>query len=92
MSESRGTDTVADAAAEKAPKASIASVAMEGAPAEPLIENDWFTEVDLQWPGQRTSLHIVKILFHEKSEYQVRWVMGMTPAMEMEMEMGMALV
>jgi hypothetical protein len=36
------------------------------------IRDGWFTEVSTLWPGQGLSLKVKEVLFHEKSEYQVR--------------------
>ena len=35
-----------------------------------LIEDDWFNEKDVMWPGQRFSLKVEKVLFQDKSDFQ----------------------
>ncbi|KAG5190364.1 spermidine/spermine synthase [Tribonema minus] len=34
------------------------------------ITNGWFSEVEAMWPGQKFSLQVEKVLFHEKSDFQ----------------------
>ena len=35
-----------------------------------LIQDDWFNERDVMWPGQRFSLKVENVLFEGKSEFQ----------------------
>ena len=35
-----------------------------------LIEDGWFNERDVMWPGQRFSLKVEKVLFQDKSDFQ----------------------
>lgn len=34
------------------------------------LENGWFSESEVMWPGQRMSLKVENVLFHEKSSFQ----------------------
>ena len=34
------------------------------------IENDWFFEKEVMWPGQKFGLKVEKVLFEAKSEFQ----------------------
>ncbi|CAM9215337.1 unnamed protein product [Discosporangium mesarthrocarpum] len=34
------------------------------------IENGWFSEAETMWPGQKFSLEVKEVLFHERSEFQ----------------------
>ena len=34
------------------------------------LEQGWFSEINVLWPGQCMSLAVEEVLFHEKSDYQ----------------------
>uniref|UniRef100_A0A6V1NMD1 PABS domain-containing protein n=1 Tax=Heterosigma akashiwo TaxID=2829 RepID=A0A6V1NMD1_HETAK len=36
----------------------------------PGVKNGWFSESEVMWPGQKFSLQVEEVVFHQKSDYQ----------------------
>lgn len=64
------------ASADRSVSAARAAAPGSGAAGLQGLPDGWFAELSEMWPGTATGIKVKKLLFHERSDFQVRGLQG----------------